>query len=67
MKFEFAPKQYWVEYGPKRGWNNEAIGKWAILKLPNNKLYWCYSDGGNLSGFGKRAGIFTEYKGFINT
>ncbi|OJI86689.1 hypothetical protein ASPTUDRAFT_27698 [Aspergillus tubingensis CBS 134.48] len=67
MKFEYSPKRYWEDYGPNKVWNNEAMGKWAILKLSDDKLYWCYGDGGEPCDFGRRKGIWTDYEGFINT
>jgi hypothetical protein len=67
MKFEWSPKRSWEDYGPNKGWNNDAMGKWAIAQLSDGKLYWFYGDGGDPISYGTRHGLWFRYKGYIDT
>ena len=60
-------KRYWEDHGQNKGWNNEAMGKWAIIQCSDNTLYWCYGDNGDPDRFGSRKGLWLDNRGYIET
>lgn len=46
----------------------DGMGKWAILCLNDNLLYWCYGDDGNPREFTIRKDLrWGRYRGLIDT
>lgn len=63
----------YLAYPERARWGQDAIvgdgmGKWAIICLNDNLLYWCYGDGGDPLEFTIRKNLlWGNYKGLIDT
>lgn len=67
MKFQLDGKRYWDEHKYPPGWVYEAMGKWAISQLSDDKLYWFFGDEGEPLGYPRRHGFWGDHHGYINT